>query len=308
MKLVQQVILNRNTLFIFSVVCGLFFPHFAIPLKSFILFILGFMMTFSLTGLEMGAKIHFKEIIIPAIGTILLNYLILSGILILAAKIFIRDPDFYSGFILLAASPPGAAVIPFAFLFQGNVRYAVFGTLGAYLFLLIWVPFILQTFTHTTGIILGNVIELMIFIILIPFFISRFIIIKPFKKMTFNIRGKVVNLCFALIIYVVIGSNQHLLFLESNQLIKLFLILFLCTFGLSIIYEVVGRNLFPFTGYGTIVTHMMMISIKNSGFAIALALTFYGDKAAIPTLLNGIAVLLNLFIVSIRFSHKQTQN
>ena len=308
MKRILQLLLNRNTLFVISAAGGLFYPQFASPLKPYILFILGVMMTFSLTGLEIERKPRLNEIIIPVIGTLLLNYLLLGGLFILAGKLLIKDPSFFKGFIILAASPPGAAVIPFAFLLKGNIRYALYGTLGAYLFLLLWVPFIIQTFLSTSVISLGQIIEFLLVIILIPLLLSRFLIMKPFKKMVINIRGKIVNLCFALIIYAVIGSNQHLLFTQSSQLIKLFVLIFLCTFGLSIIYEVIGRNILPFTGYGTIVIHMMMISIKNSGFAIVLALTLYGDKAAIPPVINGLAVLLTLFILSIRFSHKHLIN
>lgn len=308
MQYIFNLVRNRNFVLVLAVVIGLSLGDFAIYIKDYTTYVLALVMTFSMTSIRTSSFYPPKLLLKPMMTGILLNYVIYALVMIGLAYFIIDDKELFYGFVVIATTPPGVAIIPFSYILKGDVEYSIKGVLGAFLCTVFITPFAVGWITGNDGIESFDLFLLMVKTIVIPLLISRLLLLPIPSKFVDKVRGKVVDWGFALLIFIAVGLNRKVFFSEPGILLKIALILFLTHFALGIAYEKISRVLKR--NEIKAMSENLLLTIKSSGFAVVTAITLFGQKAAIPTAGLAIFVLLYLLFLSFRMelNKKSRQN
>jgi len=300
MKLFLKLIQNRNLILISALIFGFLLPEGSGITKNYTLYILAAVMTFSMTGIHLKLLKDYKTTLKVSAEAVFLNF-ILQAVILLGISYFIFDKETFNGFVVIAATPPGVAVIPFTYTFKGDLNYSFRAVLGTYLISIFLTPLILYIFSE--GIILDPmiIVGVIIKIIVIPLILSRLLLIKKILPITEKVRGKVVDWGFALIIYTAIAVNRNLILNDYVTVLKTAGILFLSLFVTGILYLYFNRKK---PDKKLIISKNLILTVKSSGFAIALALILFKPKSAVPAAVLSIFVLLWLISLNIYYSRK----
>lgn len=300
MKYLLQFIQNRNVILLSALFFAFLIPAGGKYLADYTIYILTLVMSFSMTGIKFKMLADLKSVGKITLESVILNYIIHGAIVISLAYFFADKASFY-GFVVIAATPPGVAILPFTHTFKGNLDYSFKGILGTYLLSIIITPLIISIFAEDA--ILNNTVLLMLVlkIIVIPLIISRFLIIKRIYPVIEKIRGKVVDWGFALIIYTAIALNRDLITSQFNSVIISSVILFISIFISGLTFIILSRKRID---KKTAISRNLMLTIKGSGFAIAATLILFDQSSAIPASVMSILVLLYLISLNIRYDKK----
>ncbi|MGB5989099.1 MAG: hypothetical protein WBG43_05125 [Marinifilaceae bacterium] len=306
MQSIKKIILNRNFILILSVILALIIGDIAHYIKDYTFYVLAIVMTFSTTGINTKDIFPLKSMIKPMIIGSLLNYVVFGTVIITLAYFLMPTPKLFLGFVIIASTPPGVAVIPFSGILHGDLKYGVIGTLGAFLSSLFFAPLILNLFSGLEGGI--NSIDLfwtMVKLVIIPLILSRLLLYKPIYPTVQKIRGKIVDFGFAIILFTAIGLNRQVFFSDFKTLALVTLVLFLSIFVLGFAYA----KLCKFMKFDpkVSITQNLLLTIKSSGFAVVTALTLFGEEAAIPSAILSIVILAYLIYLNMTkgFSKKK---
>lgn len=299
MNFVLKLLTNRNFVLIMAVVFGLTLHHGATLLKPFTIYILAVVMIFSTTGIRLQhLKPVNRTIKIMAYATFL-NFFVFGAVLLVAAWFFAPE-KLFPGFVVIAATPPGVAIIPFSVVLKGNPNYSIIGFIGVFLASIVITPAVITLFSNSTGVVPVDIIVLMLKVIILPLLLSRLLLHRKVLPWVEKSRGHIVNWGFALIIYTAVGLNRDFFFGDYQLVLLSSLVLFLAIFMLGSLYE--AGSLFFRRPYPTVLSEILMLTIKSSGFAVVTALTLFGEQAAIPSAVMSIFVLLYLLTHNLRYS------
>ena len=152
---VTSLVQDRNFILLFAMVFGLIWGKGAQWTEQIILPALAVVMTLSMLSIPTNIFRPLRAIIAKIVTGILLNYLLLGGLIIGLSTLLIHDDALWNGFVIIAIVPPAVAVVPFTFFLDGNVRFSLIGTIGAYLGALIITPllaffFLVRILLHPT--------------------------------------------------------------------------------------------------------------------------------------------------------------
>ncbi|MRT93728.1 bile acid:sodium symporter family protein [Ancylomarina sp. 16SWW S1-10-2] len=305
-KLFVRIIRDRNFILILAVILGLSIGDWAEHIKSYTFYILAIVMLFSTTGLSTKALFPLKKMIQPLLLGSVLNYFVFGSVIISLAYFLMPTPELFLGFVVIAATPPGLAVIPFSHILEGDINYGIVGVLGAFISSIFLAPIIVGLLSNLDGgIDSGMLFMNMIKLVLLPMILSRLLLWKPIKPTVEKVRGKVVDWGFALLIFTAVGLNRHVFFSNFDILFLVALVLFLSIFGLGWVYEKITTMLG--VDKKIAMTQNLLLTIKSSGFAVVTALTLFGKEAAIPSAVMAIFVLLYLLYLSFRMEFRKTR-
>jgi len=298
-QIAAKIILNRNFILVLAVVLGLWLGDWASELKDYTFYILAVVMTFSTTGISTKAMFPLKAMIKPMLVGAFLNFIVFGAVIISLSYWLMPNPELFLGFVVIAATPPGLAVIPFSHILDGDLKYSIIGLLGAFISSIFLAPLIVGVFASLDGGIDPLVLFwAMVKLVLIPLLISRLLLWKPIKPIVEKTRGKIVDWGFALLIFTAVGLNRQVFFSNFEVLLLVSLVLFLGIFGLGWFYEFFSRKIGVSAPIA--MTQNLLVTIKSSGFAVVTALTLFGKEAAIPSAVMAVFVLLYLLYLSIR--------
>jgi len=298
MQLLLNTVRNRNFVLVLAVFIGLFFGDFATTIKDYTVYILAIVMTFSMTNIRTSSLYPPKALLKPMLTGAILNYFIYGLVMISLAHFLIDDKVLFYGFVVIATTPPGVAIIPFSYILKGDVEYSIKGVLGAFLCTVFITPFLVGWITGNDSIKTLDLFLLMVKTIVIPLLISRVLLLPQSIVIINKIRGKVVDWGFALLIFIAIGLNRQVFFSEPGILFRIAVILTITHFVLGMVYEKLARLFYK--NQIKIISQNLLLTIKSSGFAVVTALTLFGQKAAIPTAGLAVFVLLYLLFLSFR--------
>lgn len=303
-KLLTRIIRDRNFVLVLAVILGLTIGDWAEYLKSYTFYILAIVMIFSTTGLSTKALFPLKKMIQPLLLGSVLNYIVFGAVIIGLAYILMPTPELFLGFVVIAATPPGVAVIPFSHILEGDIKYGIVGVLGAFISSIFLAPAIVSLLSNVDGgIDSGMLFMNMVKLVLVPMIISRFLLWAPIKPTVEKVRGKIVDWGFALLIFTAVGLNRQVFFSNFEILFLVALVLFLSIFGLGWFYEFISARLG--INKEVALTQKLLLTIKSSGFAVVTALTLFGKEAAIPSAVMAIFVLLYLLYLSFRMEYRK---
>jgi len=296
--MISKIINNRNTILILALILGLAGGWGSNFFKPYTLYILALVMIFSSTSFSFKTLKDHKLFTKATLGSFLLNYIIFGAILLTLAYFIIDEKELFWGFVVIAATPPGVAVIPFTLIHKGNTNYSLVGILGVYILAIAASPIIIELFVKDADINAMELIKVTIEVILVPILLSRLLLFKKIKPTVEKIRGKVVNWGFALIVYTVIGLNKDEIFNETELLLKISLIFFVTMFITGILYEFIFKKSIK---RDLRVSQNLMLTIKSSGYAAGTSLTVFGERSALPSAFLAIFVLLYLIFIGFIF-------
>lgn len=294
-----KIIRNRNTILIFAVLAGLVFGKSAGPLQSYTIWVLAIVMLVSTTGITVRSLVPLRNTLSTFGVSILFNYVIFSAVAIFLAYLFFPLGAYFMGFVVIAFSPPGIAVIPFSQILHGNGDYTILATMGSYIAAVVLLPWI---FSLSPGGAELDRLDILLFlgkIIVAPLILSRFLLFKSIKPIVESIRGRVTDWGFAFIIFVAVGLNRHVFFDISDILIKSVIIIVLLTFGLGALYTWLNRK-FEWVNSQTEVSQKLLLTIKSSGFTATTSLALFGKEAAVPSAVMAVMVLVYLIYLGLK--------
>lgn len=297
-RFVKQFLLNRNTILVFSVLAGILVGHKAEFLQQLTFPALAITMTFSMTGIRMRQVRELSGIHRPMLMGTLLNYGLFSLVLLPLAYWLMPTPALFYGFVVIAAAPPGVAIIPFSYILKGDVVYSIVGVVGAFLGSIFIAPLLVNIFAASEGVRSWSIFVMMMQLVAVPLAVSRLLLWQPLFRRIEPVRGKVVDWGFALLIFIAVGINRDVFFTEPWLLAKVAFILLVSTFALGLAYtKLAGRLGVP---QGIIISQSMLVAIKSSGFSVFTAISLFGKEAAIPSAVMAVVVLLYLIFLSLK--------
>lgn len=298
---IVKLVLNRNTLLIFALISALLWGQYSVYIKDYTIVILGLVMSFSMSGIIMEKNGDVRQALKSFSIGIILNYLLYGIVLIGLSYLLIDNRNIFIGFVVIAATPPGVAILPFTYILKGDMKCSLWGVSGAFIASIVLTPAIMILFSGSSDINILDLVYMVVSLLVVPFIISRILIVnKGIEKLVVKVRGKVVNFGFAIIIFTAVGINKDVFMDNMELLLICSLVLFLSTFGVGMILEKVLKYL----GYNRkrIISLNLLSTIKSSGFAVVTAMSLFGKEAAIPSAILSVFVLLYLLFLSFRES------
>lgn len=271
---------NRNIILSLAFILGLSCPDLAQYTKTLTVPALALVMTISLSEIPTRKILQWKELTKPLLLGILLNYVILGSLIIFFTLIFIPGPSLKTGMILVAASPPGVAVIPFTAIRSGNIIFSLFATFGTYLAALVITPALTLFFAGSKTFPFSELVLNLLYLIVLPIILSRFLNLEKILSLIKPWQGAIVNWGFFVVIFTVIGLNQNSFLKDFNSLFKIAFVAFLTTFPLFHLYQFIFKKLNIIESDA--ISMMLLGTIKNSGFAAAMSLTLFDTSTSIP--------------------------
>ncbi len=149
---IKRNLLNRNSILVFAVMLGLFAGDKAALLKDYTFLALAVTMAFSMTGISiehLKNPLHFTK---PMFMGAMLNYVLFTIVLLPLAWWLMPSKNLFYGFVVIAAAPPGVAIIPFSYILKGKVEYAILGVTGAFLASIVIAPLLVNFFASSQGV------------------------------------------------------------------------------------------------------------------------------------------------------------
>jgi BASS family bile acid:Na+ symporter len=272
---------NSNLVFLAAFLLGIVLGGHASFFKGYILPALVLIMTLSTTQIALSELTQFRNYFRDILWVFVINYIFLSGLILLTNYLLIKDPDLYVGFVVMAAIPPAVAVLPFTYLLRGEMTVSLIGAASLYLLALVVAPFISVQFLDVGEIDPLKLFSVLIQLILIPFIASRLLLKwKIFHRVKGNM-NIFVNLGFFIVIYVVIGMNRSTFLSHFEILALVSSIAFLRTFVSGHLVDLFSR----LTGIDRErrISYVLFGSFKNLGVAASIAIILFNERAAIPS-------------------------
>jgi BASS family bile acid:Na+ symporter len=281
LSLFYRLLKNSNLVFLIAFLLGLFLGDYAFHLKGLILPALVLIMSLSTTQITLSELTRIRNYVRDILFVFIINYIFLSGLILLANHLLVKDYDLYVGFVMMAAIPSAVAVLPFTYLLKGEMMVSLIGSASLYLLALVMAPLISFHLLDVGKIEPMKLISVLVQLILIPFILSRLLLRwKTFHQVKGNI-NIFVNLAFFLIIYAVIGMNRSTFLSHFDILILISSIAFLRTFVSGHLVDLLSRI------FGTDrerrMSYVLFGSFKNLGLAAAIAIVLFNERAAIPS-------------------------
>jgi len=235
-----------------------------------------------ISTMEIGNDIFSRprQLLLPAFIGIVMNYVLLSGVIITLGALLLRDEKLWRGIVLLAAVPPAIAVIPFSVFLDGNKDLSLIGTVGAYMGGLVVMPLITFTLLSPAAFDPIRLLVAVFELIILPLLISRFMISEKLNKNVAPWKGGITNWSFFLIMYTLVGLNSNVFLSMQPVLLTIAIIAISTNFILGYLIEWISKifKISPPTRTGLV----LLGTLKNQGMAGGLALTIFGKEAAIP--------------------------
>ena len=128
--------------------------------------------------------------------------------------------------------------------------------------------------------------------------LSRLLLLPRVFKVVEKIRGQVVNWGFAIIIYTAVGMNRQVFYGDIIILLLISSVLVVSLFGMGSLHEIFAGKRVVQSDVTT--TRTLLLTIKSSGFAAVTAFSLFGDRAAIPSAIMAVFVLLYFIFLSFR--------
>lgn len=294
---------NRDFLFIASVAMGIALGRVARYTQPLMLPALAVAMTVSMTQVASSAFRPLRKLVRPMLLSVVLNYLIFSTVMLILARWLVPERELWIGFVLMAAAPPGVAVIPFSYILGGDTAFAVIGSVGGYLAALVVAPAMALLLVGESFVQPAKLITILLELVLVPLVLSRQLLAGRLKPHVERWRGKVVNWAFFLVIFTIIGLNREV-FLRQPQVVVLLAVITVATsFGLGFVLEKALEKLQ--LDRSTRVTYVLMGTLKNGGFAGATALALFGERASVAPAVGAAIVVPYLLWLGIRWGDRK---
>lgn len=283
-SIIQKILLSFSVMVALGIILGLLtggFPWFNAEITTIALFIA---MTFSLQQISIRKTVKqaSKQIMVLSF---FVHFIVLSGIILFFGSFF--SPVLWGGFVVMAAVPPAVAVVPVTKILKGNVSQTIVSLSFLYLVSLVLTPLILFVFLGEQ-VSVWKMLETVIEFIILPLLFSRIIRRIRFSTKQGNL---IVNLCFFIVMFGVVGLNRMALFLDALLLLLLIFVIMLRTIGTALAVFIIGEK--KRMDRDTIIPLALFASFKNDGLGLLIASTILAPIASVPFI---IAIIFEMII------------
>lgn len=257
-------------------VLGLLTGGFSLLASEITILSLSVMMALSLSNIEINKGV-LKGTAKPTLQVLLLNYVMLTGLILLVSCFF--EGEVGAGWVLMAAVPSAVAVVPFTYMLGGDTKLSLVGTTTIYLLSLAIAPLITLAFLGQ-DIDRLRLVSTIILMILIPIAVSQ---LRPLRKMPSTTKSPMINICFGVLVFAMTGANR-LAFTEDPMMVFWVSVAsFIRTFLIGMLVFMVVRALRQPMERGVVLA--LFSSYKNLGLTAAIAMALIGSDAAIPAII-----------------------
>lgn len=284
---------HRDFVIGLAIVFGLIFGDKARMLSDISVYTLSLVMVVATSGFSFRSWLPLKNALIPFATSIFLNYFIFSLIIIGLSWLFMPNQALFTGFVLIAAAPPGPSVIPFSASLKGDINFSLTGVFGAHLAAMALTPLLLFLVLGNSVVEPGKIFIMMLKLIVFPLIISRFLRYKKLLPVVEKYRGAVINWGFFLVIMPIIGLSKYAFFTHPQILFLVSLVCLLSMFGLGFLYAWLMFKIRKNKAF--VVSTTLMLVTKSSAFSAVTAINFFGKEASIPSAI--LSVFVTLFIM-----------
>jgi bile acid:Na+ symporter, BASS family len=299
----RQLLNDRNFLLIMALILGLLWDGAARWSEQLMFPALALIMTLSVMGIQRDTHFSMRVLLSHGITGIVMSYAVHGLFLLGLSYVLIDDQALWSGFVLLAAVPPAVAVIPFSVILNGNNAASLMGTIGAYLGGLILAPFIALIFLGANFISPVKVLTITAELIIMPILIARLLTWSGLSRIINPFRGNITNWSFFLITYTIVGLNQKVFVTQPLSLLPIALIAFSGTFLMGWLIEIIAQKLH--IEKDVTVSIVLLGTLKNYGLSGGLALLFFDQRAAIPSTVS--VVFMVLYIIWLEYRKRKAE-
>lgn len=289
---------NTSLLFSIAVILGLVFPGLAGPFSPAITPLLMIVMCLSMRQMAFSRR-DLRSNYKPSLIAFMLNYVLLTGLVILLAYWLIPDPDYFAGFVFCAAVPPAVAALAYTYLLGGHMKTSLGAEVLGYLLALILTPLITIAFLGSS-VNVYVILQMLVVLIIFPLIVSRILIRIPDSY--FSGSRSIINVCLFVVNYILIGLNQAALVNEFMMLLPLFFIVIVRTFGTGLSVYFISKRLG--VEKARAISYSLFSSYKNSGIAAAFALVLFSTAATLPAAIGsmiGVFSIITMIEVTKRF-------
>jgi len=286
----KNLLRNRNSLLVLSLILGLLWGEGAQWIKGVILPIMMILMTVSTLGVAASTFSSPRSLWTPALVGIGMNYAVLTTSILALNALLVSDQDLRIGFVIIAVVPPAVAVVPFTFFLGGDNPFSLLGMVGAYLSALVIAPALAFAFLGSAFISPFKLILIIIELILTPLVLSRILLRVGLDSRLESVKGPITNWGFFLVSYAIVGLNRETILFHPLSLLPAALIAVATTFFLGWIIERVGRLLR--VEPKTLVSLVLLGTLKNYGLAGAMALALFSEKTSVPATVSSVFMIV----------------
>ena len=278
-RVMAGLLAKRNTLLILAILLGFALGPLARYTQPLVIPALAIAMVLSLSRSNLKQVFSLRSIPGPLAAVIFFNFVLLGGINLIFGYSLADDASLQAGFVILAAAPPAIAITPFSYALAADVSFALIAATSGYLAAMVIMPL---TVTHFLG---GSFSSSALFltlieIIFLPILASQLMRISGIVKYTEKYHATLINWCFAIITFSVVGLNRD--FIINNPDILL-------VSGLAAAVSIImmGELIFLFVrklGFDRArgLTLVLVGTMKNWAGAGAIGLALFGPVASIP--------------------------
>jgi len=254
-----------------GLILGLVFGDLTGESATLSMLLLGFIMTFSMSEMVFDfsrGEGFFREWVAP----VLLNYALLTPTMLGIGFFF--GGDLGLGWALAASMPAAIAIVPYTERMKGDMRIALHGEIAIYLLALVLTPAIALV-TLGANVDAFELLKTLLLLILVPMGLSRLV---RRARLGARTRGMAINLAFLAFIAVVIGANRGVFFYDLMTVLALAAASFVAVFGIGHLVDLAFRR----RPAGERRALTLFSALKNTGLAIAVALSIGIDEMALP--------------------------
>lgn len=298
MKQILRVINHRDFVLLLAILCGLLLGDRTKLLADLSVYSLALVMVFSTTGFSFRSWIPFQNALKPLAVSALLNYFVFGAVLLGLAWVFFRGEDYsayFTGFVLLAAAPPGPSAVPFASMLKGDDHFSVTGVFGLHILAMLFTPVILLIFVGQALIHPTAILKILVQLILIPLIISRFLRHPSVLPRVELVRDSIIKWGFFLVVTPIMGMSAGLFFSQPVSVLKISVVVVVAMYLLGILYHVLMRRMGRPRGF--IISSTLLMVTKSSAFAAVVAFTFFGSSPGVALPSAVVSLFVTLFII-----------
>jgi len=268
-----RILESYTIMMVLGLVLGIAAGGFPAYTKEISMASLAILMTLSLSSVRIGDtrnKEHFEH----AMRTLVVNYVLLTG-LILAIGLLFSD-DLWPGWVLMAAAPSAVSIVPFTTVLGGQTSKALFSTAANYIVALGIMPAMTLLLIGSAVSTLSLVYSLLLLIVL-PMLASRLVMRVNISK---SANTSMMNVMFAILIFAVAGSNRDAFVGEPIVVLAVSAACVIRTFGSGLATEFLLRR--SGVPKQSRISYVLFASYKNLGLTATLAIALFEPIVAVP--------------------------
>ncbi len=210
---------NRNFILVLAVFLGLGLGQGSRWTVGLVVPALALVMMLSMMGVEGRLFRSPRAWVSPVLVGLAVNYVVLGGLTLVLSSLFVKEEAFRTGFVFLSVVPPAVGVIPFTGFLGGDIEFSILATLGYYLSALFVIPLMLYVLLGFGGSLQVKLLVTMAQVIIVPLILSRVLVRSGVAERIARVRGLIMNWCFFLVVYTMVGLNRQVFFSQSLSLV-----------------------------------------------------------------------------------------